>query len=386
MDFREDDDLRSHRDAAAAWVERHCRPEWAEEQSRSGCLQTMELQRLLAAEGILGAGWEKEYGGSDVDPGYARAVMEQLSRKGLHFDGWSTTCMVIGTIYHVGSEAQKRYYIGGALRGEILIALGYTEPDSGSDVAAAKTAAIKDGDEWLINGQKMFTSTAQVCTHTFLLTRTDPSVPKHSGLSLFMVPLDAPGVEIQPIHTLGTQVTNSTFYSDVRVSDDALIGGMNDGWSVMKVALVFERGVGSPITVKDTLARDIAEWAKGNGRFDNPLTAERIGRMAIDQEVTRLLGANLKWRARDHQLPGCEGPMRKLFSTEAAQRHHSDALDILGPYGLLEPGASGAPRSGDIELRFREAVVTTVYGGSSEIMREIVAERYLGLPRNRPSK
>ena len=143
----------------------------------------------------------------------------------------------------------------------MLIALGYSEPDSGSDVAAAKTTAVRDGDDWVINGQKMFTSTAQLATHVFVLARTNPDVPKHKGLTLFLVPTASPGYEIQPIHTLGGQVTNATFYADVRVPDSARIGGVDAGWSVMKVALVYERGVGSTASMEQTLARDLAAWA-----------------------------------------------------------------------------------------------------------------------------
>jgi alkylation response protein AidB-like acyl-CoA dehydrogenase len=385
LDFHETDELASFRDAAREWADENVRPEWVEEQHRTGCFQTMELHRLMARDGLLGAGWAKEYGGTDVDPDYARAVFDECARRGLHSDGWASSCMIIGTISHVATEEQKREYIGGALRGEMMFALGYTEPDSGSDVAAAKTLAVRDGDEWVINGQKMFTSTAQVCTHVFLLVRTDPSLPKHGGLSLFMVPLDGPGVEIHPVHTLGDQVTNATFYTDVRVPHSALIGGVNEGWNVMKVALIYERGAGSPASNEQTLAQDLAAWSKANGRFDDPLTAERIGRIAVEQEVAKVMGQWVRWRAKQ-ALPAYEGTMRKLFSTEAAQRQYSDTMDVLGMAGLLEPGAPGAPAGGRFELNFREAVVTTIYGGTSEVCREIIAERRLGLPRNRPSK
>src|SRR6266496_282430 len=135
---------------------------------------------------------------------------------GLHLDGWITTVMICRTILHTGTEEQKAAIVGGALAGEVLIVLGYTEPDSGSDVAAAKTKAERDGEEWLVNGQKMFTSTAHMASHVFMLTRSNTEVPKHKGLTTFLVPLGGPGVEIRAIHTLGGQRTNATFYSDVR--------------------------------------------------------------------------------------------------------------------------------------------------------------------------
>jgi 3-oxocholest-4-en-26-oyl-CoA dehydrogenase alpha subunit len=389
MDFSVSDDLAAHREGARAWVESNVRDEWVEEQYRTGTHQTMELHALLARDGILAAGWPPEYGGSDVDPDFARAVFGELSRMGLAADAWSSTCMIIATINQVGTEEQKREYISAALRGEMLMALGYTEPDSGSDVAAAKTMAVRDGEEWVINGQKMFTSTVQCCTHVFVLTRTNPDVPKHKGLTLFLVPTAGPGFELQPIYTLGGQRTNATFYTGLRVPDSMRIGGVDEGWSVMNVALVYERGAASPQPLEQTLSRDVAAWAlearreDGTAVFSDPFVAERIARMAIDEEVTRMLSLRLRWNAEKGMLPGVEGSMRKLFSTETGQRHYNDTLDILGAEGLLAPGASGAPRGGHFEAGFRASVVTTIYGGSSEILREIVAERRLGLPRNR---
>ncbi|MFD0689509.1 acyl-CoA dehydrogenase family protein [Actinomadura fibrosa] len=392
MDFAEPDELAAHRAAAREWADANVRPEWVAEQLRSGCHQTPELHALFARDGLLAAGWAPEYGGGDVSPGFAQAVFEECTRRGLHFDGWSTTTMVIRTIEHVGTEEQKRAYIPAALRGELLAALGYSEPDSGSDVAAARTTAVRDGDGWVIDGQKMFTSTAQVCSHVFVLARTDPDAAKHKGLSLFLVPTGVPGYERRPIHTLGGQVTNATFYTGVRVPGSALIGGVNDGWNVMKVALVYERGVGNPGTMRKGLAGKLGAWASATRRpdgsrvLDDPSAAERIGRMAVDEEVSRLLGLWMNWRAAKGGVPGVEGTMSKLFYSEASQRHYSDALDILGAAGVLAPDAPGAPAGGAFERDFRAAVVTTIYGGASEVLRDVIAERHLGLPRNRPGK
>jgi alkylation response protein AidB-like acyl-CoA dehydrogenase len=299
MDFSEPDDLAAHREAARAWADAHVRPAWAEEQRRSGCHQTMELHALLARDGILGAGWPAEYGGSDVEAGFARAVFDELTPRGLQSDGWATTLMVARTIEHVGTEEQKRAYLPAALHGQLVIALGYSEPDSGSDVASAKTTAVRSGSGapagWMINGQKMFTSTAQVASHVFVLARTNPAAPKHKGLTLFLVPTASPGFELRPIRTLGGQVTNATFYSDVRVPDSARVGGVDEGWDVMKVALVYERGVGGVASLEQTVSRDLATWARGTRRpdgarvFDDRLVAERIGRIAVDEAVLDVL-------------------------------------------------------------------------------------------------
>jgi alkylation response protein AidB-like acyl-CoA dehydrogenase len=390
MDFTTVDNLAEHREAAQQWVDRNVRPGWAWEQYTSGTHHTPDLHHLLAQEGILGAGWPPEYGGSETDPGYARAVLDAVSDAGLYADGWATTNMVIRTIRLVGSEEQKEGIIADALRGDVLIALGYSEPDSGSDVAAAKTRAVRDVEEWVISGQKMFTSTAQSCSHVFVLARTNLDVPKHKGLTMFLVPTDAEGFELQPIYTLGGQRTNATFYADVRVPDSMRIGAVDEGWRVMRVALVYERGGGGRGSAGPTLAEQVAAWAMSTNRtdgssyYDAPGNKERLARIAIDDEVARLLALRVSWMHQMGELPGVEGSMAKLFFSEADQRHYSELVDMLGPAGVLQPGVNGAPLDGELEHHFRSTVVGTIYGGASEIQREIIAEGRLGLPRNRP--
>jgi alkylation response protein AidB-like acyl-CoA dehydrogenase len=389
VDFSDVDKLAEYRQQAREWVERHVNPDWAEQQRVSGSYHTPELHALLAEQGWLGAGWPAEYGGTDNDPDLAAALFEEIDAAGLHLDGWITTVMICRTILHTGTEEQKAAIVGGALAGEVLIVLGYTEPDSGSDVAAARTRAERDGEEWLINGQKMFTSTAHMASHVFMLTRSNTEVAKHKGLTTFLVPLDGPGVEIRAIHTLGGQRTNATFYSDVRVPDSARIGPVDGGWGVMHVALVFERSGGSGRRSRPTLAERVAHWARqarrddGTRVYDDATVKERLARIAIEAEVARLLGMRTAWVAASGALPGTEGSAAKLFSAESAQRQHWDLLDILGAEAVLRREAGDAPLNAAVDEAFRRGVVGTIYGGSTEIMREIVAERVLGLPRVR---
>ena len=388
MDFTVTDDLAPQRERARAWVAENVDPAWGAEQHRTGIHHTEELHRRMARDGILGAGFPPEYGGSDVDPDLLRALYSELVPLGIRLNAWLTTYMVLKVILALGTEEQKQAYIRPAVAGDLLIALGYTEPDSGSDVAAAKTTAVRDGDEWVIDGQKMFTSSAEVCTHVILLTRTDPTVPKHQGLTMFLVPTASEGFEVQPIHTLGNQRTSTTFYSGVRVPDSARLAGEGEGWRVIRTALVFERGVGMPFRPL-TIGPQLATWATtarrpdGSRPFDDDSVRERLGRMAAESEVARLLAARLTWMVGKGELPGVEGSMTKLFRSESDQRQHREALDVLGAEGLLAPDADGAPLDGALELGFRASVVETIYGGSSEIMREMIAEGRLGLPRNR---
>jgi alkylation response protein AidB-like acyl-CoA dehydrogenase len=389
MDFEIVDKLADLRDAAARWLDENADPEWAEEQARTGDFHTPELQRRLARDGWLGAGWPREYGGTDNSPQLATAIYQEMARRGFHLDGWGSTRLVCQTLLRVGTEDQKQRYVRGMIDGAVLIALGYTEPDSGSDAAAAKCRSVRDGEEWVIDGQKMFTSTAQLSTHVFMLTRSDFDVPKHEGLTMFMVGLDAPGVEIQPMYTVGGQRTNATFYSDVRVPDADRVGDVGEGWSVMKVALGFEHGARRPPT-SPTLLEGVASWARettrpdGSRVFDDQSVQERLARIAIDEEIAKLLSLRVAWIVEHAGMPGAEGSMAKLFGAEARQRQHATLQEIVGPEAVLQHFSGDAPLDGAVDSAFRYGIVDTIYGGSSEIMREIVAQRHLGLPRNRP--
>jgi alkylation response protein AidB-like acyl-CoA dehydrogenase len=399
MDFEVADAYAEHRQAARDWAVGNVDPAWVAEQERTGTYHTAELHRRLAADGFLGAGWPAEYGGTDVSPALATAVFQEILGTGVHLDGWVTTQMVLNTVLHVGTEEQKRSAVAAGARGEMLIVLGYTEPGCGSDAAAAATRAVRDGDEWVINGSKMFTSTAHEATHVFLLTRTNTEAAKHRGLTTFLVPLSAPGVSVQPIHTLGGQRTNATYYSDVRVGDECRIGEIDGGWGVMRVALVYERGLAQP-SAGPTWAERAAAWGRaarrddGSAVLDSPVFREQLARIAVEEEIARLLAARVSWLVESGGMPALEGPLSKLFSTESRQRYLSALMDFIGESAVLtgNPGArhgsgdgSGEDFPAAVEDAFRKSVVTTIYGGTSEIMREIIAERHLGLPRARPA-
>ena len=396
IDFHVSDRLAEFRAEAKAWVTANFQQSWADAERDSGTYHTHELHQKLANDGILGAGWPSEYGGSDVDPALARTIMDELLSLGTLQDAWITTDMILRTVLAAGTDEQKQRWIPAGLSGQMLIMLGYTEPGSGSDAANAQLRAVRDGDEWVLNGSKMFTSNAQVGTHVYLLTRSNTQVRKHLGLTMFMVPLDGEGVEIQPVHTLGGQLTTATFYRDVRIPDSARVGEVDGGWGVMKVALVHERGVlGLP--TGDTLAQRTAAWAArttgrdGTPLHDNQVVRQSLARIAVEEEVTRLLSMNMMFAQDNHSMTGIEGAMRKLYAPEKLQKHLSEVMDLIGESAVLQLGPTAYDYGhtdrfpGEIEEEFRQAVVDTIYGGSTEIMREIVAERHLGFPRNRPS-
>ncbi len=354
----------------------------------TGVHHNWDFHRALVERGLLAPGWPVEYGGQGRDPIEMLAFAEEFQRAGAPTYGAGTTLMVANIIRHVGTEEQKQRIVPRALAGEIIIVLGFSEPESGSDVAAAQTRAVRDGDEWVLNGQKMFTTNAQEADYAFMLTRTNPEAPKHMGLTTFLVPLRQPGVEIRPVYTLSGERTNLTFYSDVRVEDSLRIGAVDGGWDVMTVGLTFERSGAQGGESIRTLAA-MEAWARssqdedGRPRAEDPDVQTRLGRAAAENEVSVLLARRSAWVAETGRLPGVEGSMAKLFASEALTRQSADFLDLLGPDGIRRAGDPAAPAEGTAEYAFRFALGTTTYGGTSEVQRNIIAQRGLGLPRAR---
>ena len=388
MEFRLGERSDAFREEVRAFLREHFRPDMIERAHDTGTSHNWEFHRALGAQGWIAASWPEEYGGQGRDPMEMTALRDELRLAGVPTDGLGQTIMIARTIRAVGTEEQKQQFLPPALSGEIIFALGYTEPDSGSDVAAAKTRAVRDGDEWVIDGQKMFTTLAHEATYVFLLTRTNPDVPKHKGLTMFLVPLDAPGVEIHPVHTMGGERTNATFYTGVRVPDAYRVGEVDGGWDVMTVALTFERG-GFALTEADRVWERTVEWATDTRRadgtrvIDDPLVRERLATMRVNLEVARLLAYRCSYVAASGGLPGVEGSMHKLWYAEAMTADASELVDMLGAEGVLAHGEAEAPVDGWVEHLYRHAAVTTIYGGTSEVQRGIIAERGLGLPRNR---
>jgi alkylation response protein AidB-like acyl-CoA dehydrogenase len=361
---------------------RVCPDEVIERAYRTGTVHDWDFHHAAAAQGWLTAGWGPAWGDHDRPEHEVTALWEELERVGAPTDGWGTSDLVARTLALVGTAAQRRDIVPRVLRGEILICLGYSEPDSGSDVAAAATRAERDGDDWVINGQKMFTTLAHEASYVFLLTRTNREVPKHRGLTMFLVPMDQPGIEITPIHTLSGERTNITYYSDVRVPDSCRVGEIDGGWSVMTIALAFERNP----TMVGELARVLRLFHRWSSTHPEVLerrpVRERLTLAAIDLEAGRALSERMSALAAAGELPIVEGSMAKLFSSEALIRAASGLVDALGVEGSLSPGALDAPADGWVEAMHRHAQVTTIRAGTSEIQRSIIAERGLGLPRS----
>ncbi len=389
MDFRPGPAEQAFRADVRAFLRENWTPEQMARVKRSGTMHDWDLHRAFAARGWMRAAMPESLGGQGRGPEELAALFQEFDLAGAPYDGMSVSMMVASVVAQVGSDFQKREIIPAVLSGDALLCLGYSEPGSGSDVAAATTRAERDDDGWVINGQKMWTSLAEVSRWVILLTRTNTEVAKHRGLTFFLVPMETPGIEIQEIKTLGNKRSNATFYDDVRVDDRWRLGEVDGGWEVMKVALAYERGVMGGISDGMALFEATRRHAEqttlpeGGRLIDDPAVRECLVRTAIDNEVADLLGARAAWVAATGALPGLEGSEAKMFATEAFTRATSDLLDLLGPEGVLKQGEPRAPVDGFLEYCHRYAPVTTIYGGTSEIQRNNVAERMLGLPRAR---
>jgi alkylation response protein AidB-like acyl-CoA dehydrogenase len=383
LEFRLPDAVESFRADARAFLARHVTDEVIERAHTTGTIHDWGLHRAMAADGWISAGWPAEWGGQGRSSLEMNALTEEMYLSGAPVDGLGIATLVAHTLLHEGTDWQKAEIIPKILDGEVMICLGYSEPDAGSDVAACATKAVRDGDEWVVNGQKMFTTLAHESQYVFLLTRTNTEVAKHKGLTMFVVPLDSPGISVTPVHTMGGERTNITWYDDVRVPDRYRVGEVDGGWKVMMTALVFERNSAWYGEAVRLLAHGL-RWARSSGRIDEPSVRERLARAAIGNEVANLLGWRAAWLASTGALPGVEGTMAKLATTEHYQRAADDMIDMLGADGMRRHGSSGGvdvPADGWIEATFRHCQVTTIYGGTSEVLRGIIAERGLGLPR-----
>jgi alkylation response protein AidB-like acyl-CoA dehydrogenase len=388
MDFRLGEESDAFRVEARAFLAEALTDEVKEMMETTGIHHNWDFHRKLVARGWLAPGWPVEFGGQGRDPLEVLALTEEFQQAAAPTYGVGTTLMIAGVIRHLGTEEQKRLILPRALGGEIIIVLGFTEPESGSDVAAAQTRAVKDGEEWVINGQKMFTTNAQDADYVFMLTRTNPDVPKHQGLTTFLVPMKQPGVEVRAVHTLSGERTNLTFYTDVRVDDSLRIGEVDGGWDVMTVGLTFERsGAHGGESVR--LLREMEHWAstttdaEGRPRGEDPRVRARLGRAAAENEISTLLARRSAWIEATGGLAGVEGSMAKLFASEAITRQGADFMDMLGPDGLRSAGDPTAVEGGAAEFACRFALGATTYGGTSEVQRNIIAQRGLGLPRAR---
>jgi alkylation response protein AidB-like acyl-CoA dehydrogenase len=341
----------------------------------------------MGERGWLGMTWPKEYGGSEGEGVYEYLLNEALARRGGPQIGKGVG--IIGkTILAHGNERLKREFLPKILRNEVEFAVGYSEPDAGSDAASMKLRATRDGDGWRLNGQKTWTTSAHFAEWIWVGARTDPDVPKHFGITLFLVPLDHPGITVRAIWTMGDERTNDVFFDDVFVHDDYVVGELNKGFQYISEALDLERFTMftySPIQQRLELLCEYVSTATLDDRplKDDPVVRSKIAQLVTQAEVARVLGlrvvaASMKGGAP----PTTESSEYKVYATELSKRLANAAMDIVGHEAQLRVGTEDAPMGGRTESTYRYTVLDTIGGGTSEVQKNIIARRKLGLPKS----
>ncbi len=345
-----------------------------------------EVIRELGRDGWLGIGWPTEYGGQN------RSMIEQLiftdvaAIAGVPIP-YLTLNTVGPTIMRYGTQEQKDFFLPKILSGDMHFSIGYSEPGSGTDLASLQTRAVQEGDEWVINGQKMWTSLIQYADWIWLACRTDADLPRHKGLSMILVPADHPGVSYTPVHTVAGVGTSATYYTDVRVPVSNLVGGLNGGWALMTNQLNHERVAltsAAPLTYSISLVR---QWAAdtllpdGRRVIDQEWVQAALGRAHARVEMLSLMNWRLASQAdAGVDLSPADASATKVYGSELATEVYRSLMEIVGPDALVEKGSPGAVLAGRLERFFRSSLVMTFGGGTNEIQRDIIGYVALGLP------
>ncbi len=334
--------------------------------------------RLMGERGWIMPRWPKEKGGAGLSELQERILEDEIERSGAPVFNWGLTKLILPAVLQFGSPELQDEVVPKVPRGEARFFLGYTEPDSGSDMAAAKIRAVRDGDEWVINGAKMFNTGGQFATHHFLLARTDPT-QKHRGLTMFLVPMDTPGIELRPIQTISGERTNFVFYSDARVPDCYRLGAEGDGWNVVNGPLSEEHGaspdtsglgeisgIGAGFTRRlFDLVRRTAAYEARAGRSNDPMVRLRLAEAYLYAEASR-------------NTPAMLG---RVIASESYIKYAADMIDLVGPAAVVRRGGPGVVEQGHVERHHRFAQGTAIYGGTTDIFRNMIAQHVLGLPR-----
>jgi 3-oxocholest-4-en-26-oyl-CoA dehydrogenase alpha subunit len=342
--------------------------------------------RRMGQDGWLGLGWPVEYGGQ------ARGPIEQMIF--VEESHWAevplpllTLNSVGPTLMALGTDEQKRRILPGIIRGEVHFSIGYTEPSAGTDLASLRTRAVRDGDEYVINGEKVFTSAIQYADYVWLAVRTDPEAPKHKGLSVFIVPVDAPGFHWTPLATMAGDFTSSTFYEDVRVPAQNLVGTENEGWKIITNQLNHERVAICPASGLLRALTAVRRWAQdqtlADGRkvIDQEWVRTHLARVHAKVEVLKLLNWKVAWAA-DKGLNPADASATKVYGTELALEVYRLLTEVVGQAGYLTKGSPGAVLLGALERGARSQTIFTFGGGTNEIQRDIIAMVGLGMPRS----
>ena len=346
-----------------------------------------DLIRQIGSDGWLGVGWPKEYGGGGLTMVEQMIFLEEQRRANAPFP-FVTVSTVGPALMDFGTQEQKREFLPRILAGECHFSIGYSEPNAGTDLASLSTAAVKDGKEWVINGTKMFTSGANDTDYIWLAARTDPSAPKHKGITMFIVPATAKGFSASLIHTVGGSATAMSYYENVRVPEDAVVGGVNGGWKLITTQLNHERvGLAAFGSACYSRTEKVIDWARstetadGQKMIDLPWVQHNLAEVFARIEAMKLLNWRMAAALESGFVNPADASAVKVYGTEVVLEVYRLLQEIVGPASLVEGGSPGAQVDGEIELEARMGTINTFGGGVNEIQREIVSMAGLRMPR-----
>ncbi len=348
-----------------------------------------QWRRTLGEHQMLAVSWPTQYGGAGLTLLEQVVLAEEFALAGAP-QGSENDSFGIGmlgnTLIHLGTEEQKAHYLPRILSGEQRWCQGYSEPEAGSDLAGIRTSAVLDGDEWVINGQKTWTSAGHLADHIFVLARTDPAAPKHRGTSFFVLDMKSPGIQIQPlVNMLGDHSFNQVYFDNVRVPRANLIGEENRGWYVGATTLDFERsGIGNAVSQRQAV-EELVKFARQGGEKStlarNPALKAELSDRLIEANVAKMLSYRVISMQDRGQIPNYEASVSKNFRSETSQRVARTGMKVIGMYGLLRKEPKWAPLNGRLSHMYLSSVPATIAAGTSEINRNVIATRGLGLPR-----
>jgi 3-oxocholest-4-en-26-oyl-CoA dehydrogenase alpha subunit len=339
------------------------------------------FRRRIGERGWFGLNWPPEYGGLGLGAVYQHFLMREFEYWGVPGPDLTVTSVAPMIMRH-GTEQNKLEFLPPIARGELICAVGYSEPEAGTDLASLRTRAVRDGDEWVITGSKIWNSVANRATHEWLCVRTDPTAARHRGISVIMVPTGLPGIQIRPLYAWSGYRTNEVFFDEVRVPAGNLIGEVNQGWTYITGALDLERGA---LTNAGDLRRaldDLTELAErdNSAPLQTPGLRRRLAQAEADVEAAELMGLQAASLLESGVIPTVEVSVEKIFTSELRQRIADLALDVLGPDGLLAYRSPLAPEGGKFERLYRVSPLMRFGGGTNEVLRDVIAQRGHGMP------
>ena len=399
MDFREyvigefdTEEQKKFRKEVGEWLDKNVTPELIngtnEVRVTAYIPGAQAFAKKLGEKGWLVPEWPKEYGGAGLPAGSRSIIAEEISTRvlfGPGFLGGLTGGVQGPTIMSAGTPEQKKEWLPKIAAGA-QFALGYTEPNAGTDLASLGIRGVKDGSDYIINGSKMFSTGAHFARYHWLAVRTNPELPKHKGVSMIIGDLQAPGVTITQLTTIGGERTNEVFYDNVRVPQTNRIGPEGEGWSIIRMALTAERGDLGTFPWPKILVNDLIQYAKetkrnGKPLSEDPLIRQTLAQLATDVNVLRLYNYRVGWMVDKGLDVSWASSMVKIFESELSQKIANQGMNVMGLYGQLEPGSKYAQLKGNFELAYRAMVVRSFGGGSNLRLRNDIATRGMGLPR-----